>query len=899
MSHFSRRALRPALLLSTLLLGLAAGPIRTHAQGGDNAPFGLTNRVRNTTLQFPLTAPVPTNRYSTTNAFGTMTFTAPVALVSAPGESNRIFIVEQMGRIVVITNLANPTRTVFMDISGRVTFNGEQGLLGLAFHPGYLTNRLFFVFYVTTGTRRDRLSRFEISAGNANQGDTNSEVILFSQADDFNNHNAGDLHFGSDGYLYVTLGDEGDANDTGANSQKIDKDFFSGMMRLDVDKRPGSLLPNPHVSIAAPTNYAVPPDNPFIGATTFNGLPITGNVRTEFWAVGLRNPWRFCIDEPTGRIFVGDVGQGAREEVDVIVRGGNYGWNYREGYIQRPGSGTPPAGFSSIPPILDYPRNPAGATNVGFSVTGGVVYRGSRIPALAGAYVFGDYGSGNIWAARYDGSVTTNVPFVQLLADPGVSAFGLDPSNGDVLYADVGDGTVRRLLYTNLVGAPLPGTLAQSGVFSNLTTLTPHAGILPYDINLPSWSDGALKSRWFYIPTNGTITFRDTNNWTFPTGSVFVQHFELELTNGAPASRKRIETRVLMRDASSGAYGVTYRWGDSSTNATLVDTTGFDESFVINDGGTLRTQAWHYPARSECLQCHTFAGGLAPGFNTPQLNRDFLYPNGVTDNQLRSLNNARYFSATVSNLHRLRFLAPLDNEDVSVEQRVRSYLSVNCVHCHQPSAQAPNSASFDGRLFTPLSQARLVNYPVVNSGGNTNARVIVPGSIPDSLLLSRIAVRGGSQMPPLDTSIVDTQAIALVRRWITNDLASYQSLADWQQTFFGSTNAPEAAAGADPDVDNAPNSLEWLTGTDPTNTLDFWAIAVQRAGDSIQIAYPRRANRGFEVQWKSDASSTSAWQFLNVPVNRPFLSSTNGTTRVPDGVTNGPVRFYRARVFEP
>src|SRR6185369_14284673 len=176
-------------------------------------------------------------------------------------------IVEQPGRIVVITNLANPTRTVFMDISTRVLFGGEQGLLGLAFHPGYLTNRYFYIFYtITVGVRNDRLSRFEISPTNSNAGLTNSEVVLFSQADDFNNHNAGDLHFGLDGYLYLSLGDEGDANNTGANAQHIDKDFFSGIMRLDVDKLPGNLPPNPHVSLLGATNYFVPADNPFIGA---------------------------------------------------------------------------------------------------------------------------------------------------------------------------------------------------------------------------------------------------------------------------------------------------------------------------------------------------------------------------------------------------------------------------------------------------------------------------------------------------------------------------------------------------------------------------------------------------------------------------------------------------------
>src|SRR6185503_12700728 len=164
------------------------------------------------------------------------------------------------------------------------------------------------------------------------------------------------------------------------------------------------------------------------------------------------------------------------------------------GYIARPGSGAPPAGFSSIPPILDYPRTPSGATNVGFSVTGGVVYHGTRIPQLTGAYVFGDYGSGNIWSLFYDGSVTTNVPFSRILADAGVSAFGIDPFNGDVLYADVSAGSVRRILYTVLSGAALPATLADTGVYTDTATLTPNSGVVPFDINGPAWADKAYVS---------------------------------------------------------------------------------------------------------------------------------------------------------------------------------------------------------------------------------------------------------------------------------------------------------------------------------------------------------------------------------------------------------------------
>ena len=298
---------------------------------------GQVRRVANTTLAMP-SAP-PTSGFSSINAFGSLTFTNPTTIASPPGETNRLFILEKRGRIVVITNLAAPTRTVFMDIVSRVTtastdtgadLYDERGLLGLAFHPQYASNGLFYVFYTGNATTRgvatnqmhDILSRFSVSASNPNQGDSTSEVRLIAQYDQADNHNAGDLHFGPDGYLYVGLGDEGGSYGQYGTTQHIDKDFFSAIMRLDVDNLPGSLPPNPHASLPALTNYSIPPDNPYVGVSTFNGLPInTSKARTEFWAVGMRNPWRYSFDSVTGTMYLGHVGQDTLEWVDLISKG--------------------------------------------------------------------------------------------------------------------------------------------------------------------------------------------------------------------------------------------------------------------------------------------------------------------------------------------------------------------------------------------------------------------------------------------------------------------------------------------------------------------------------------------------------------------------------------------------
>ncbi|HXC34668.1 MAG TPA: PQQ-dependent sugar dehydrogenase [Candidatus Acidoferrales bacterium] len=392
--------------------------------------------------------------YYPTNAFPGLIFSNPICITSPPGESNRLFVLEKHGRIIVITNLMNPTRTIFMNISSRVGVDnssesadvtGEEGLLGMAFHPGYATNGYFYVFYTglaTNGTSglHDILSRFQISSTNANQGNSNSETHLIVQYDRADNHNSGDIHFGPDGYLYLSLGDEGNEYNSLTNAQHINLNLFSGIIRIDVDKKTGSLKPNPDSESAATTNYMVPPDNPFIGATNFDNLTVNpSQVRTEFWAVGLRNPWRFSFDPATGILYCGEVGQDQYEEIDVIKKGGNYGWATFEG------SNSPPSGVSTngqpIPqnpifPIVTYAHGSLGGP--GDCVIGGVVYHGNRLPQLRNSYIYGDYVSGAIWSIWYFG-VSASKPQL-LFNDPGMSCFGIDPSNGDVLYAKLNGG---------------------------------------------------------------------------------------------------------------------------------------------------------------------------------------------------------------------------------------------------------------------------------------------------------------------------------------------------------------------------------------------------------------------------------------------------------------------------
>jgi glucose/arabinose dehydrogenase len=383
--------------------------------------------------------------YVTEDALG-LKFEQPIGLVSPPGETERLFVLEKPGRILVITDLAHPRPHVFLDLRSRVgSAESEQGVLALAFHPDYRHNRQFYVWYTSARevqgktVREDRLARFQASPEDPDVADPRSEQILIAQADRADNHNGGELAFGPDGYLYLSLGDEGRYNDDFDNAQRIDRNFFAGILRLDVDQRPGSVAPNPHPAVRAGT-YTVPADNPFVGATTFNGQAVDPQrVRTEFWAVGLRNPWRMAFDPVSGALWCGDVGQDKWEEVNVIKRGGNYGWHLREGRGHF--RGDEPAGARFDEPVWVYPHPE------GLSITGGVFSHGAGCPGLKGKYLFADYVTNRIWSLAPAGDQPVGADRVQLIAQGDtVVSFGRDPRNGDILLASIRRGRILRLV---------------------------------------------------------------------------------------------------------------------------------------------------------------------------------------------------------------------------------------------------------------------------------------------------------------------------------------------------------------------------------------------------------------------------------------------------------------------
>lgn len=719
--------------------------------------------------------------YATLDALPGMNFHQPLCIATPPGETERLFVVEKTGKIQVITGYGtHPQKEVFLDVpaavaaQGRATFvsEGEMGVLGLAFHPQFARNGTFYVAFDLAvhedGHRQlfDCLARFRVVPGSPNRADPRSLTLLITQLDHASNHNGGDVHFGADGYLYFSNGDEGAGNDRFNNARYIDKDFFAAIFRLDVDQRPGSLPPNPHhqdsqtfPSAVHAGTYRIPPDNPFIHTQAHSGRTLDPHqIRTEIWATGLRNAWRFSFDAPTGRMFIGDVGQNRWEEVDLGVAGGDYGWSYFEGTHEGPRLASKPQGFKGVLPIYEYGHGPDPFS--GNCVIGGVVYRGSRLSELHGAYVFGDFGGRHVWALREKAGQW----LPSYLATGGqIAAFGIDPRTGDVLLANYSEGKIQRLERTGLNGPTPPALLSQTGAFSDLAALRPAQALVPYHPNVSFWSDYAEKTRWFVLPDPAAkITFSRDGNWTFPAGTIWVKHFDMDMRRGDPTSRRRLETRFLVKTVT-GSYGILYKWRADGSDAELVPEGGQDEVLHIQDRAGVHQQTWHYPSRSECLTCHTSVAGEALGFNTRQLNGPARFGR-QTLNQLQALSAAGYFSQPVTDVETMPAFAAADDQKQPLEWRVRSYLAVNCVQCHQPGAG--NVGLWDARPTTPTALAGLIHGALVNDGGDAQTRWAVPGDLAHSMVIKRIRAQGMPRMPPLASSELDPGAADLLAQWI-------------------------------------------------------------------------------------------------------------------------------------
>ena len=702
-----------------------------------------------------LGSPDPPLPYTVEVEYPNIDWNQPIYAKAEPGTNNMFVVQNGEGR--------RPTSIVRMedaqDVSATTTLlEMRRVIYGLTFHPSYRENGYVYVFSNgwdrdsrspeppdeqrgrggrrRRGVKMNRISRFTVARDRAAQLDSESELVIIEWRSQ--GHDGGDLDFGHDGMLYATAGDGTGDSDTWLSGQDV-TNLLGTVIRINVDD-PTSDQP-----------YSIPPDNPFLEVP---------EARGEIWAFGLRNPWRMSVDPQTGHLWVGVNGQDLWETVHWVRRGDNYGWSVYEGnhpfYLNRE---LGPAPF--VPPTIEHHHMEAR------SLTGGVVYYGDRVPELNGAYVYGDYSTGKIWAARHDGERLT---WHREIADTTIQIAGFAVSHrGEMLVVDYG-GALYRLIPNQAEdrSQEFPRKLSDTGLFVSTTNLQPRPGLIPYDVNVPGWSDGASATRYLAIPGKEQMNVVDNQGWNLPNQSAVVQ------TLTTPTGR-RIETRVLLRQQNEWV-GYSYLWEPDQQDAVLVDATGLDMELDFGDG---QSRSWRVPSRSECMTCHARAVNHLLGVTTSQLNRSVEH-DGESVNQLRRLHTLGRLDRSFTDdqlADAPQLVNPYDDR-LDPELRVRSYLHANCGVCHVEAGGG--NSRIDLSFQTTLDDTRIVNTPPQHASfGLPDARIIAPGAPERSVLYQRVSRRGPGQMPPLVSRSVDRQMVDLLDGWIRSLPATETFVRAW------------------------------------------------------------------------------------------------------------------------
>lgn len=672
-----------------------------------------------------------------------LSFENAVDLSFAPGMET-LFVAEQSGKLWAVDTRNRPaTRQLAFDV--RPHHRPLDNVLGFAFHPGFATNRLVFINYNEPGGRENGsvVSRFTFSSLNPPAIDPASERVIIRWFS--GGHNGCTLAFGPDGMLYISTGDAADPDppDGKRKTGQDISDLLAAILRIDVDHADGT------------NAYRIPKDNPFVN---------TPGARGENWAFGFRNPYRMSFDAATGDLWVGDVGWEQWEMVYRVQRGGNYGWPLHEGpnlNVRRDLARGP---GEVLPPVHSVPHSD------GASITGGFVYRGKRLPKLAGSYVYGDWETGKFWALRHkNGVLESNVELCDTTLKP--TAFALDP-RGELLVLDYNTGLYEFTPNTAPpANADFPRRLSATGLFESLNPTLPALGVVPYHIAAPKWDDHATAERWLAVPGDGTLrTEGGVGNitggtWYFPSNTVLARTLTLELTNGQPASARRIETQLMHWDGQ-GWNPYTYRWRENGRDADLVSAEGTNSTFSVIDPlapGGIRETPWRFMSRSECLRCHNAWAGDA-------LTLNFL--------QLAGTNSASEERSEMERLVALGLLEPpkrkagqgerlVNPHDLSapVDLRARSWLHVNCAGCHRFGAGG--AVAIHLNFDKPPAEWRALNEkPARGDFGLTDARIIAPGAPYRSSLFYRIFTESAGHMPQIGSRLVDEVGARAVRDWI-------------------------------------------------------------------------------------------------------------------------------------
>ena len=694
-------------------------------------------------------SPEPPRPYVTERVFPSLTFDRPCELVQIP-HTNRLVVLEaNSGKLFSFENRPQDA-SVKAELFAQIDQCGPgfTFVYGLAFHPQFPKNRFAYVSYVLKNDdpAGSRISRFLVKDTQPPTLDLASEEVLITWRG--GGHNGAHMQFGPDGMLYITTGDGGSSfPPDGLNTGQDVSDLLASILRIDVNRKDAGLA------------YHIPEDNPFVGRA---------NTRGEIWAYGLRNPWKMCFDPADGSLWVADVGWEKWEMVYAIQKAGNYGWSVMEGsqgVHQECAVGPTPI----LPPTVEHSHIESR------SITGGYFYGADRLAELKGAYVYGDYVTGKIWALRHQAG---KVHWREELVDSTlqISSFGID-DRGEVLIVDYPTGTLHRLLANpkRSSNSEFPRKLSQTGLFSDVQQHKLEEGVVPYNINTTMWADGATAQRFIGLPKSSQLGVYDTSNvqvgyiageWEFPDGGVLAKTVSMEMQRGNPQSARRLETQILHFDVDTWkAYN--YIWNEEQSDAFLADDVASQTVLAIaesSQSSSRQQQTWRHVSRTECLLCHTTRVGTVHGFRPPQLKGARSSAGGVFD-QLAVLDSLGIFAKPVpKNVE--SWSDPYDVH-AALDARARSYLQVNCGHCH--SRGGGGSAAFDVQYHIPLDKARLLSArPTQGTFGILGAEVVAPSDPYRSVLYYRMSKLGHGHMPQFGAQLVDQQGLRLIHDWIAS-----------------------------------------------------------------------------------------------------------------------------------
>lgn len=730
-------------------------------------------------------SPEPPPKFKAARVFPNVKFNHPLLVTRCPG-TDRLFVGEQEGVLYSIKPEPTAKAELFFDLRKELktidklpTAKGLGEMYGLVFHPKFTENQFCYVCYTLTpkdGSLRrlpegSRVSRFTVTKTDPPRIDPASEEIVITF--EGGGHNGGDLHFGPDGMLYISTGDSASPNPPDPlNTGQDCSDLLSSVLRIDVNRKD------------AGKNYAVPKDNPFV---------VMKDVRPEIWAYGFRNPWRMGFDRQTGDLWVGDVGWELWEMVHKVEKGGNYGWSIVE--ARQPIKPNQKIGPTPIRlPLIELPHT------IAASVTGGYVYRGKKFPELVGAYIFGDWETRRIWAARFEGDRLKEMPE---LVKPSlrIVAFGEDHA-GELYFLDYDGGTMHTLERNDVGGAntKFPTKLSETGLFADVKNHVPAEGVLPFRPNARQWQDGASAEHLIALPGLSSVTlfekprplpgqvFWHDFSMQFPRDAVLVKTIKMSTPTGDRqiAVSRRIETQILHHDGEDW-HGYTYAWRDDQTDADLVPADGAEKAlttFSLRDKDFKREQIWTFHSRTQCMSCHSAWSEYALAFNVGQLNGSGYFTHNKGPNQLIRLSQDGYIQRLSKED---KPLPPFDDKSVTIhpcivdtssnrfgpvasplplDQRARSYLHANCAHCHRFGGGG-GSVVLELDIAKSLKETGILDVrPKQGDFSIADARIIAPGDPGRSVLLYRMAKFGRGRMPHLGSEWPDSEGIELINQWI-------------------------------------------------------------------------------------------------------------------------------------